>query len=715
MPPKNNDTSYISPIQSYYYMHNPIATLQWLWGLQLPQTSVERIYLFWYVKFATDCSGRTTGKSHDALAVINAKQILLPEQSAILLGQDKKIGDYFFNEYVTPWINQCPKYREFVVPWRDRGNKQATFKDSGAYLKYSNGSVFITFAPDWSKGAKTTQSHRYNRMIFNEWTSFPNMQAMTSEIEPIINRSNFIYRNTRLFREIMEKWMNEPLGFISNAELEYIHKGEPNYHARSYLKTNFNSKPFDFIREKFLNNFKETYLFDYEEGLKHPELAFKPIETIDDIRGFFKLFTEGDAPYQNQIIYDGSSKPPESPGFVWIEQLAKITGREVNTLAKKEEPNMTFDNWKNDSRIMDHRYSYYSVSIDDVPREFDGIIFDSGMINKFRQNNLIEVFEQVYGGKWISGFARKPYDAALIAKLRVTRDDPRYFESSAQGSRTKLYIGAIDAAKGKESLRKGVQEYRGLGHGGGDDAGGAFAELGEGTEANPDKLKYIYLAEDVRGEPVAFDIQNILKNFEQMIFLGLDPNGGGGAVADALKKNIIEKNGQTLNCVPILPVDYQGIEGGRQILVFISRNTQILRDIRVASSDDKSLWKGEDIFTNWIHTRAQDAIFRKMILFPPYYSEMELVEMLKENKISYERYEQLLHIEMAIKQLTEIEIELDPHTRKPALTKNGVYQYTAPHKKDLGYAIVYMLFLISIWREWQTLGQSRDDGIIWTY
>ncbi|MDD5062339.1 MAG: hypothetical protein PHN44_08710 [Candidatus Marinimicrobia bacterium] len=716
----DQETRIITPLQSFYYMHHPIEALQWLWNLDrppgLPPTSIERIYLYWYAKFATDCSGRSTGKSHDALMVINAKLILLPQQTGLLIGQDKKIGINFFTEYVDAWIRENANYRKFVVPWSGRGDKRATRKDSGAYLRYSNSSRFETFAPDWGNDAKTVQSLRYNRVIFNEWTSYPNIQAMDYEISPTATRRNLLFRDTRKFQAAMETYMAEPLGLVTDKELLTIHAGEPDYIPRPHLKEKPERATFDIILERFLANFKKVYHFDYMDGVARPETGLKPIESLNEIREFFRLFIEGDTPYQGQIIYDGSAKPPESPSYMWIEQMAPKLGREARDMAGIDSKTMSFKDWQADPEIRDHRYSYYSVSVDDIPKDYDCVVFDYGIINKFRQENLPEVYAQVYGGKWVSGFARKPYDPALIAELRVTRDDPRYFEITDRGNGNHIYIGALDAAKGKESLRKGVQEYRGLGRGGGDDAAGVWFEVNDGTETNPDKLVFSYLAEDVRGEPVAYDVQGILERFPTTFWLGLDPNGGGGAVADGLKKNRVENNNkQARDCIPVLPIDYTGNEHGKQILVFMSRSTQMLKNLRVSTKDEQAKWKGDDVFYNHMHSKAQAMLMSRSVLFPPYYSEVQLIDMLKEHKITRERYEQILTVELAIKQLSEIEIELDPHTRKPKLTGNGVYSYTAPHKKDLGYSIVYALFLISVWRDWQEIGKKSQNRIGWWF
>jgi len=705
----------LTAIERYYYMHNPIAAIKWLFKrrdrrFKLPDVNIQRLWLYWYVMFSTDCSGRSTAKSHDAIAVTNAKLILIPHQEALLLGQDKKIGVKFFDEYVQPWIDLCPNYKQFVIPFRGTGKPKPTHSDSMTSLMYRNGSIFETFSADWRKDARTVQSFRYNRLIFNEWTSYNNIEAMEEQVKPCITRTQYEWNDTWRFQTAMEKYINEPLGLLTNEEMALWHKGEKkegkDYKIRPHLEEG-KDYPFEKIKERFYNNFKITYHFDYEEGLQYKELRLKKIKDRQSIRDFFRLFLEGNQPYRNQIIYDGSAKRPSDESYQWIERINAKLGKEL-------EECMDFDDWLNNEKPIDHRYSYYSISVDDLPREFDGIIYDSSIINDYRQNNLKEDYERIYGGKWIEGFARKPYDPALIRELRVKKDDPRYFEVQLKGNRAKKYISAIDAAKGTEALRKGIVIVRGEGKGRGADAGMATFELGDSTIENPDKLVNVYKAEDVRSDPMAFDIQNLLKKFENMILMGLDPGGGGGDLADSLKKSELIINNVKQQSIPVVPIDYEdGSFVGKRIIVFISRGTELLKMARVESSDEKALWKSEDMLPDEFHNKARLAIQNKTCLFPTYYTEYEKIQMINKGELSYDKVEVMENIDLALKQMTEIQIELDKRTGKPKLSRNGLYTYIAPKKKDLAYCVIYGLYLINVYRTIEKkIGERNKGGIV---
>jgi hypothetical protein len=693
----------ILPVECYYYMHNPLAAIRWIWKFDLPDLCAERIIYYWYVKFSTDCSGRSTAKSHNAIAAINAKLILLPGQKALLLGLDKKIGIEFFDSYITPWTELYPDYARFVVPFRGKGDAKPTHKDSGAYLKYVNGSVFFTFSPDWKGEASNIQSHRVNRLIFNEWTSYPNMSTMEETVEPIASKTNYLHQNTRLFQEAMERHLGEPLGLMSDEELAYSHQGEPNYYPRQHLKESA-TNDFEKIKDAFLRNFKLVYQFEYSEGLAYEPLGFKPINTRQDIRDFFRLFTEGDMPYQNQIIYDGSAKEPETQQYDWIRYLGTKLGQSVEELGMMRN-RLTFDEWTKDKHVMDHKFSYYSISVDELPRKYDGVIFDSGTVNKFRQNHLDEEFQRVYGGKWYSKFSMKPFPAELIDSCRVKPGDAHYFEAQTRGNLMAVYIGAIDAAKGTEAMRKSPDLPNTMG----DEAAMAVFELGQSTPENPDKLVFIGTSADVRSDSMAYDIQVNLETFRNMILLGIDPGGGGGNLADSLKKTRIEKNGDFKDCAPIVPIDYESDEPSlRKIAVFMSRSTALFKQIQVWTDDEKAKWKGDDMLKNYFVSKAQLALHKKTVAFPPYYTDYDKVQMMNSGQLGDDRFQVMQNIDDALRELTGIKIKCDPKTGKPILTANNMFQYIVPHKKEM--VVIYGLYLIWVWREWETAINEANGG-----
>lgn len=695
----------LEPIESYYFLHNPIVCLDWIWGFKRPQTSIERILLDWYIPFPTDCSGRSTAKTHDKILVMCAKLICMPERKGLLLGQDKKIGIELFDEYIQPWIDKYPNFRKFCIPFRGKGKAKVTHKDEGAYIKFANNSILFTFSADWRSDAHRVQSFRVNHLIFNEWTSFGNMEAMEETVEPIVTRTNYIYALTRDFREATECHIGEPLGLLSNEELERLHEGEPDYIAREKL---LNSKPlvfFDDIKSRFYSNFKACYYFDYAEGLKKRKLGLKQINSVEDIKDFFKYYLEGDPVYGNQIFYDGSSKRPSEESYQWVKYVSEKIGIE------EQEP-ITFDRWLNDDKIKNHFYSYYAISLDDIPREYDGLIYWSGVTNKYRQTHLKEDFERVYGKRWIEGISRRPYDPAEIAVLRVGFDDPRYFEVELEQKTDALYLMAIDAAAGTEFLRKGGGQIRRSSGSPGDDGTVSIYRFGDSTEENPDKLVHVYRADDVRPEPMAFDIQVLLQKFPNTILMFLDSGGGGGTLMDFLKKQKLAKDGIAKEFVPILPIDYLEDENiiGRRIIVLISLGTELLKLVHVTTDDEKALWRGGDMLNHYIHTQARIALQNKTVLFPPYLTSYQKIEQRKGLSLSYEQLMIMDNIDKALEQMCDINYEYERRTGQILKTTKGMPRYKSPRKKDLAYSVIYGLYGIYVWRMWQDKVNRVEGG-----
>ena len=700
----------LEPIDAYYFLHNPFECIKYFWEHQdLPWTSKERILYGFYVPFATDCSGRSTAKTTEYLKVNVAKCMCISDRKALLLGQDKIIGIELFDEHLKKWLVKLSLINEQCQSSTGRGDARISHRDEGAYLSFLNGSVFFTMSPDWSQAAHKLQSWRVNALIFNEWTTFCNngsMEDMMEQVEPIATRDNDEFSLTRKLREVSEGHIGEPLGLLSDAELALMHRGEPDFIARSGMKNSVPLNTFKEIKERFLDNFRHCYGFDYEEGLQHKELGLKPIGTVDDIRYFFGIFLEGDPPYHNQIIYDGSAKRPSEESYRWIEYVNKQLGREV-------EERIFYQDWLIDKKIRNHFFSYYSVSVDEVPKEYDGKIYSSAILNKYRNTHLEEDFRRLYGGEWIEGVSKKPYDPAEIRELRVAVGDSRYFEVElSQLDPNAKYMMAIDAASGTEASVKGLGNIRGSKGSPGDDGCSTIFKLGEGTVDNPHKLVNVYVANDIRPEPMAFDIQSLSMRFPNIVWMLIDPGGGGTQLAETLKKTELEKDGEIREFTPVYPIDYNGDPGcGLMKAIFISRGTEIMKLIHIQTGDEKAKWAGKDMMNHTIHTKARLAIQNKTVLFPPYYDEYMIIDALKKKTITLEKAKLIDNVEIALKQLGRIDFEVEKLTGKIKLTGNGVPTYKCRGRKDMAMTLVYGLYGMYVYQEWEKIFRAEEEGI----
>lgn len=697
---------------NYYYLHNPIDCISRIWGYDLPWTSIERIWLDWYVPFPTDCSGRSTAKTHNKLMVNAAKSICIADRRTLLLGQDKGIGIELFDEHINNWLVNFPNFKKYCRTMSGKGEARVSHKDEGAYLYFKNNSTFYTLSPDWQQGGRKMQSRRVNALIFNEWTTFCNrgsMEDMMEEVEPIATRNAEEHRLTRLFREVTEGHIGEPLGLLSDEEMGFMHKGEKNYEVRKTMKTAKRLKRFADVRERFYANFYHCYGFHYEAGVQQKELGLKPIKRMQDIRDFFKLFLEGDPPYQNQIFYDGSAKRPSEESYRWIEYINKQVGKEV-------EERMDFMEWSTSKKIRNHYFSYYSVSVDDVPSEYDGVIYDSKIIGKYRRTHLEDDFERVYGGRWVEGASKKPYDPSEILALRAPKDKshPLYFDIELkQIDPNAEYLMAIDVAAGTEASVRGMGQMRGSKGSPGDDGAAALFKLGDSTPENPDKLINIYVADDIRPEPMAFDIQKMVQAFPNIIWMLLDPGGGGAEVAKMLQQTRLTKEGVTENFTPIYPIDFEGetLAAGIKKIVLISRSTDIMKMVYVNTADERALWAGNDMLNHTIHTKARLAVQNRTVLFPPNYNDFEITDMLKRGEISYAQAQIYQNVNRALHQMGLIYHPTERMTGKVKLTSRGVPQYACRGRKDLAYVTIYGLYGIYVWRELQTMTKQAANSI----
>lgn len=638
----------------------------------------ERIRLAWNGTFMMDDSGRSTGKSHNLLAVGVAKLPLIPDRAGILLGMDKEIGSELFNEHIGQWLQGDGHLSDFVAVRRSDMEGRISQKTYGRLVEFDSpanirglsrrGSRFMTMTPDLNKDAQKIQSWRFNLLHFNEWTSWPKPDVMAETIEPIATRTNTWHKRTVMFRESMEKHMQIQLGRLSNVEMKECFGLVDTYVPRKHLDGS-EPKPLQECITIFMHNFRNVYGFDYNAGVQNSELALPGIKTASDIVAFFSEFLDGDPVLQNQIVYDGSAKRPSDPCYVFKQFFTEKVTEEKNKL-----------------------YNEYNMSIEDLDQKWDGIIFSTPVIKKYKDGHLEEDYDRVYGGRWVEGYSNKPYDPTEIMACMGTDLRPAWDRVDGR------YIITVDSAKGTERMRsEGGKRTDGLGQG--DDAGAAVIRLGDGTPEDPDVIQLVYIADDVRKDPMANDIHGLVDNFRPEM-LALDPGGGGGDLADSLaKRRLVLSDNSITEQIPIVPFDYMGdISNESAILHFISRGNKLIRAVHIQSDSQKDTWRTDDFLLNKIHETARMAFSKQTVALPRLYPKVELNQLYNTGKITLREMEDILIMNRAVKQIYAINYKMDTLTGLRVKTKAGLDMFVSPKRKDLAYCIIYAIFMANTFR-----------------
>lgn len=656
---------------------------------QLAEQQQERILLAWDAVFMMDDSGRSTGKSHNLLAVDACKLPLLPDRAGLLLGMDKEIGSELFDEHIGQWLVGDGHLKDFVdlrrtdmegrIPKTTYGRKVEFLNAARIPGLSPRGSRFMTMTPDLSQNGKKMQSWRFNMLHFNEWTSWPKPDIMAETIEPIATRTNYWHKNTVRFRIAMETHMQIPLGKLTDSQMAIAYALDPSINLRSHIDGS-EPQPGPEIVRRFMINFRKVYGFDYNQGVQYSNLQLSPIKTPSDVEAFFSNFLDGDPALQNQLVYDGSAKKPSDACYEFKQ---------------------FFDEQESGGHPL---YKTYNMSVEDLDPKWDGIIYNSAVIKKYKESHLDEDYQRVYGGKWVEGYRNKPYDPVEITNCM--HDIRPHMNREPD----ETYIVTVDSAKGTERMRaEGGARTDGLGQG--DDAGAAILRLGDGTSDKPDLLQWVYLADDVRKDPMAWDIHQITQVFTPII-LGLDPGGGGGDLADSLaKRTLVLPSGELVHPTPIVPFDWElDISDEVPILHFVSRGNKMVKAVYIQADSQKDTWRTDDFLVNKIHEVARLAFAKQTVAIPRLYPKVELLQLYNAGAITLADMEAMSNMNRAINQIKAINYLTDSSSGRRIKTKNGLNRYTSPRRKDLAYCVLYALFFAHTLREFQGL-VPEDSGV----
>lgn len=673
--------AWIHPMQSYIWMHNLYLACTEIFEIEMPLVQIKRLDLMEIIRFLEDHSGRSTGKTFNYLVAFAIILICMNLQEMIWLGQEREIGIEIFDKYFDEWIEYNDNFRRFVTA-KGKHKPKVSHTQSGATVRFHNGSRARSLSPDPRKDYKKMQSWRFNHGIFNEWTSWPYIHEIPDKVEPIFTNTNYQYRQTRQFREAMEQVLGAELGRLTNEYLYARHKVQ-DYIPRDYIKKR-EPLPWPQASEAFYENFEICFGFDYRKGMNEETLQFEEITRPADIAMFFKDWDEGDPIYFNKLVYDGSAKRP-SEDCHWFHKMIK----------KRVESE-------------DKLYSQYRIGIDDIPVQWDGIIYDSTIVEKARKELLAEDFQRIWLGMWIEGRSKKPFSWAEV----VGACKEGWLGQLSRRDEIEIFLGGIDSAQGTDATFKTTE---GIKDGRDDDGVTAIFKLGDGTALNPHKLCRVKIAEDIRSEPMAFDIQSLEAKFGVMYYM-LDPGGGGKSVLEKLAKRALSKidiTGETeaMEVIPMLPWDHGDPQDGKTNICIFSLSNEMITAVHVDSKTGKALLHYEDQLNNCMVRLMQDALRDKAVVFPQYLEPDEIVELYNSEKINDEELSNLYDMRRALSQMTHLNYVTDRNGKR-VVTSHGVFKYDAPGKKDAAWAVLmgYMMcdIIIRMKKIQESAGYASD-------
>jgi len=671
----------LTPRAVYYYMHNPRVLLPILFQNQKgdPWKTADKCWelidIAWITPFLEDHSGRSSAKTYNHILISLAKMSILPGRTSRIISLDARRGKGISQKYVEPKLEECPVFSAMIKPLDSKRGAVLRKVDNGVFLPYLNRSDYRAYTVDWQKEGLSASSDRCNHLVFNEWTGFPNPDDMVEHVEPIATDNNYMRFNTMMLRESIERALQERLGKLSDEILVKLEL------PRDYFHPEIKPLNFEPARDLFYENFKRAFQFDYREGEGIKELDLPPIKSQDDLINFFSPYLDGDPVYSNQIVYDGSAKRPSDPchsHHTWFQ--------------KKVLEN-------------DPRYHVFHTNYKEIGRKWNGIIYDTNVISKYRSQNLEEDYKRVWLGLWTEGTHRRPFSREQVEPC--CSGDIKFIFHRTDDS---IFVFGGDAAHGTEAKQRGRGNvnYRGRG----DDAGGVTLQVGSGTAENPHKLVNIYKAEDVDSDFMAHDIHKLYNRYIYAL-AGLDPNGGGGQVMKSLRKSTLTINDQEFDYTgepgsdgePLTLHDFIGTEddvlndNAVKCFIYMSRGERLLVEVH-REKPNLSPFTGEDVLLGLFYKTLRTLLEKGGIVFPEWLDPITLNGLHNHGKINKKEFKQYLLLHEMLDQLTGIQYVEDrklPTADKRVRTSHGEFKYTSAKKKDLALALMYAVITADAW------------------
>ena len=468
----------------------------------------------------------------------------------------------------------------------------------------------------------------------------------------------------QLFSDYIDDWYNSSPFFRAQCVSKPTHASDM-WFIKFKNKSQFRVVPPDILKggrrmrsQRWNSGIFNEWVFypDYDPNVSVIDRVIIPIVTRQN-----KFFAETRDPvYQNQLFFESSPDFEFNPAYKRVRQFdRKIAQGNKN-------------------------YKHFNFNYNDIPKEWDWII-DRDIMENAKELMPLVYFLMEWMGVWGRDTVDSPYSPKRIKGIR------------SKDVRVELKGDGSDYAMGVDIARSPG--------GKGDDF--AISVIKIGSEEVKDAFVYCFRRNNVTSDEMAWYIHEVFDKFPTTKILMQDPGGGGIYVYDSMKKQKLEISGEIQEVLPIIATDDIDIElKGNRILVFFKRGAPEI-------DEAYGKMKGDDVLVNMAHKVLQGAIEKKRLLTP---LEVEEFEPDKNGKLlpivkSDEKILIMQHIENALKELLNIEVEKDKD-KKPKRTINNqfVYYVRGKKKKDSAYSLLYANFAANVWRKLQGKESDEDES-----
>ena len=337
---------------------------------------------------------------------------------------------------------------------------------------------------------------------------------------------------------------------------------------------------------------------------------------------------------------------------------------------------------RKDKEEHDPKYIYINYNYLDVDKDFDWTI-NKEQLEMDKEVMSEDMFAMEWKGKWIKG-GGDVYPPAIWHPCFISSIDVEL-----KGDNDELYFGGCDVAKG----------YSGKG----DSFSFSVVKLrNKKKHETKDRVVFSYNARGISEDEMAYEIHKAHERFK-LIYLLMDPRGGGHWLGERLMRETIDIEGGQKKVIPILPT-YMSEHDGEHIIIWVDRNHEI--------TNAYGAMRGDDVLLAKCHAIMRTKMEKEEIVLPTTIQEFVMVNGNEYPlpKIDVLNKMKVLEAIMKIKsEAGNIGIDKDANGNE-IKTANGQNKYIKKGKTDSMMGLIYACMAIDIYTTLQTkYGETESN------
>jgi len=158
------------------FIQDPVLAAKVIFDIDLMPHQEFRLMGMWRFRRFIDSSGFGTGKTVTLALCAALRHILLEERSQLIISRTFEQGKTLY-EYFDRWCRTSPIFGSQIAT-NNHGDFASSHGQGAHILRAKNGNIIRTIPPNFNFNADRAKSEDATDGYFDEWTAYPNYQAL---------------------------------------------------------------------------------------------------------------------------------------------------------------------------------------------------------------------------------------------------------------------------------------------------------------------------------------------------------------------------------------------------------------------------------------------------------------------------------------------------------------------------------------------------------